>query len=614
MRITRRLAVSAAAMSLVALGATACGGGGGSSSIGNGNSGKPAGHEVKGGTVSIGWQATPNFIFPLAPATNTDGFNANLTGLMWPNLVYAGDGGQSIVNPNESLYSSLTYSNGDRTITMVLKPWKWSDGQPITSRDFLFTYNLLKPKADYNNWIDYISGLFPADVSSVTTPNVHTAVINLTRSYNPEFYTDDVLSEVPLMPQHAWDKESAAGPVGNYDETASGAQAVYAFLQKQGGQMSSFTTNPLWKVVDGPFKLSLFDASSGLYDYVPNTAYSGPDKPVLAKVVNEPYTTDTAMLEALRAGTLDIGNLPQNDLGQSGVLKSGGYSLANQYVPGVAEILPNEYNTKTGPLVQQLYIRQAMEYLINRKQIVSKVFAGYADPGNGPVPVVMSSWISSAEKGDGAYPYSPSKAIALLKAHGWSVKAGGASTCQSPGTGASDCGAGITKGEPLSFTLVYTSGSSTGAEMEAAIQSSEEQAGVDYTLKSEPFNTISGEVGTCTASSHPSSTCSWQLVDYGYDPYELDPAGAGFFNTGGVNNLGGYSNPQMDSLINATEYGSSAQAFDTYENYATQQLPWLWVPDPSFIQVYKSNLAGYAPLNPFSGGLNPQDWYFTSGK
>jgi ABC-type oligopeptide transport system substrate-binding subunit len=388
MRITRRLAVSAAAVSLVALGATACGGGGSSGGIGKSNS-TPTGHKLKGGTVSLGWPATPNFIFPLTPATNSDGFNANLSDLMWPNLVYAGDGGQSIVNPKESLYSSLTYSNNDKTITIVLKPWKWSDGQPITSRDFLFTYNLLKPKPDYSNWIDYISGLFPKDVSSVSAPSTSTVVINLTRSYNPEFYTDDVLSEVPLLPQHAWDKTSATGKVGNYDETASGAQAVYAFLQKEGGQMSSFTTNPLWKVVDGPFKLSLFDPSSGLYDYVPNTGYSGPDKPTLSKVVNEPFTTDTAMLEALRAGTLDIGNLPQNDLGQSNVLKAAGYSLANQYVPGVAAILPNLVNTKTGPLVQQLYIRQAMEYLINRSQIVSKVYAGYADPGNGPVPLVM---------------------------------------------------------------------------------------------------------------------------------------------------------------------------------------------------------------------------------
>ena len=33
-------------------------------------------------------------------------------------------------------------------ITIVLKPWKWSNGVPITARDFTFVYNLLK--ANYN--------------------------------------------------------------------------------------------------------------------------------------------------------------------------------------------------------------------------------------------------------------------------------------------------------------------------------------------------------------------------------------------------------------------------------------------------------------------------------
>ena len=38
--------------------------------------------------------ASPNFIFPLPPATNTDGYNVNLTEALWPNLVYDGDGAQ----------------------------------------------------------------------------------------------------------------------------------------------------------------------------------------------------------------------------------------------------------------------------------------------------------------------------------------------------------------------------------------------------------------------------------------------------------------------------------------------------------------------------------------
>jgi peptide/nickel transport system substrate-binding protein len=604
-RLTALAAVAALAVTLAA-----CSGSGGSNSIGSSGSAAPKGPKQQGGTVSIAWPATPNFIFPLPPATNTDGYNQNLTFEMWPYLVYSGQGSQSVVNKQESLFSSMRWTDGDKTVTIVLKPWKWSDGAPITSRDFTFVYNLLK--ANIPNWYWYVSGLFPKDVASVATPNEHTVVLHLTRSYNPAFYTDDVLSYVPLLPQHAWDKTSVNGKVGNYDETTAGAKAVYSFLQKQGSQMTTFTTNPLWKVVDGPWRLSQF-TPNGTYTYVANKQYSGPDKPTLSKVVNLFYTTDTAELDALRSGgSLDVATLPLNDLQQVGVLKSEGYSVATLYIPGVAEIIPNLYNAQVGPLLRQLYVRQALEDLINRPQIVSKVYGGYADPGNGPVPLkAFEQWISPLERSGGPYPYSPKAAEALLKAHGWKVVPGGVSTCQRAGSGATDCGAGITSGEPLNLELVYSSGSTSFDEQEAAIQSSEEQAGVKIGLKAEPFNALTATVGTCTAAKHPSSTCGWQLFDEGYNPYQLYPSGTGFFNTGGFYNQGGYSSAKMDSLINATEYGPSASAFYAYENYAAKQLPWLWLPDQDFVQVYKSNLVGYAPLNPFSGGLDPENWYYT---
>jgi peptide/nickel transport system substrate-binding protein len=611
MHTIRRLATAGAAVALAAA-VAACSGGSSGSAIGSGNGkGAPTGPKETGGSVTRAWiDGAPNFIFPLAPATNTDGYNGNLTQPLWPYLVYDGDGGASAVNPQESLYSSMTWSNSDKTVTIGLKPWKWSDGTPITSRDFTFAYDLLK--ANYQNWVNYYPGLFPADVTSVSTPTPSTVVIHLNRSYNPDFYTEDVLASVPLLPQHAWDKTSASGAVGSYDETAAGAKAVYAFLQKEGGDMATFTTNPLWQVVDGPWKLASF-SSNGDYSYVPNKNYSGPDKPTLAKWINTDYTTDTAELDALRAGgALNVGTLPLNDVQQIGVLKSEGYSVASQPLPGVASITPNLYNAQAGPLLRQLYVRQAMEYLIDRTQIVAKVYGGYADPGNGPVPVqAFGQWASPLEKAGGPYPYDPAKAVSLLTAHGWKVAPGGTSTCQRPGTGAGECGAGIAAGQPLSFQLLYSSGRATTDEQEAAIQSWEEQAGIKLALKPEPFNTLVGELGVCTASSHPASTCGWQLADVGYDPYNMYPAGSSLFNTGGVNNMGGYSSPEEDSLINATEYGSSRQAFYQYEDYTAEQLPWLWIPLRSNILVYKSTLGGFAPLNPMSGGENPEDWYYT---
>jgi len=607
MRSTRRLAALGAVLALGSL-LAACGST--SPKVGSGSAVK--GQLVRGGVVNIAQPsgATPNDIFPLGPATNANGYNVNLTMGSWPSLVYVGDGTQSDVNAQESLYSSLTWSNNDQQVTIVLKPWKWSDGQPITARDFTFVYNLLK--YNYNDWIDYTQGLFPTDVTKVLTPNSRTIVLDLNRSYNPAFYTDDELSYIPLLPQHVMDRTSQTGKVSNYDLTKAGADAVWTFLQKQGEEEGTFTSSPLWQVVDGPWKITTF-LSDGYYAWTPNKNYSGPDKPILSKVIYTPFTDDDAEMDTLRSGTtLSLAALPLNDIKQIPALEAEGYTVATVPTPGVAEIVPNLYNPVNGPILRQLYIRQAFEYLVDRPLIVNKVYAGYADPGNGPVPVLYGQqWDSPLEKSGGPYPYSPSKATALLKAHGWKVVPNGEDTCQQPGSGPTQCGAGITAGEKLGFTLIYSSGSATFDQQNADIQSTEALAGIKVALKPEPFNTINATTGYCNASSHPTSTCSWQMQDYGYNPYSLDPAGAGMFNTDAVGNYGGYSSPEMDSLINQTEYGSSSSAFFNYENYAAEQLPYLWLPDESGVFVYRKNLAGVFPSNPFSATLNPEVWYYT---
>jgi peptide/nickel transport system substrate-binding protein len=134
---------------------------------------------------------------------------------------------------------------------------------------------------------------------------------------------------------------------------------------------------------------------------------------------------------------------------------------------------------------------------------------------------------------------------------------------------------------------------------------------VRITLKNEPFNTVIATTGSCSAKSHPGATCSWQLLDYGYTGLLLYPNGAGLFNTGGFLDYGGYSNPEENKLINATEYGSSRAAFFAYEDFTARQLPFLWLPNASTLYIYKKDIAGIAPWNPFSGTVNPEVWYYT---
>ena len=75
---------------------------------------------------------------------------------------------------------------------------------------------------------------------------------------------------------------------------------MYKYLDSQAKALTSYVCSPLWSVVDGPWKLSAFNAD-GHITFVPNTKYSGPVKPHLAQFQEVPFTTDSAEYNVLRS-------------------------------------------------------------------------------------------------------------------------------------------------------------------------------------------------------------------------------------------------------------------------------------------------------------------------
>ena len=109
----------------------------------------------------------------------------------------------------------------------------------------------------------------------------------------------------------------------------------------------------------------------------------------------------------------------------------------------------------------QLYFRQAIQLLVDQPLYNQKINKGYGVGTYGPVPSEPENNFVSAEVKNNPYPYNPSKAISLLKDHGWTVVPNGTSTCADPGTAANQCGAGIPAGAKLDFDLPYASGRPT---------------------------------------------------------------------------------------------------------------------------------------------------------
>jgi peptide/nickel transport system substrate-binding protein len=180
-------------------------------------------------------------------------------------------------------------------------------------------------------------------------------------------------------------------------------------------------------------------------------------------------------------------------------------------------------------------------------------------------------------------------------------------TCQDP----SKCGKGITKGEQLKMTFVYSTGVAAATATYQTIKSEEAQVGIDVTLVGESFNSIIGQSAPCSPMS---SKCNVQVFAYGgwiFDGPGMEPTGEPLFATGAGSNSGNYSDPTMDKLINETHTSSSLTVFHNYATYTAQQLPFMWVPvpQPFAVQAVTSKLKGVTFSPMFT--LLPEYWYFT---
>ncbi len=105
------------------------------------------GAKINGGTGYFmeGQSAPPTYIFPfISPQVCSTMNYGQLTYLMYRPLYWFGNYNQPTVDYNYSMANPPKFSNGDKTITVTLKPWKWSNGETVSSRDVEFWMNLLE--------------------------------------------------------------------------------------------------------------------------------------------------------------------------------------------------------------------------------------------------------------------------------------------------------------------------------------------------------------------------------------------------------------------------------------------------------------------------------------
>lgn len=609
---------------ITALAAAACGKSGGTVSTGAAGSFGTVPPAAPGPehTGTITWAqaagSTPNWILPIVTSAayttyNTSTFNY----LLWRPLYWFNNGVAPTETPSMSLAGKPVWSNGDKTVSFTMKSnYKWSDGKPLTSQDVLFWFDEVKAAVAENaaNYGPYSPGLgIPDQVTSVTAPNAHTVVVNLNEAVNPGWFWDDELSVVQPMPSTDWARASAGGPLLNFAVPAN-AKKIYNYLTKASNSLSTYDSNPIWQIVDGPYKLASFNSSTGAFTMAPNPSYGGPRAQKISTIQAITYTSDTAEFNAVRAGSIDVGYLPLVDVKQVKTVEQGGYHVfgyPNFFFPYIT------YNflDTTGhfnKIIAQLYVRQALAHLEDEKGYIKAFFGGAGGQDYGPVPTVPKTPYTPADATTDPYPYSISAATGLLKSHGWTVHPGGTDVCTKAGTGSGECGAGIPAGTKLAFNLIYATTPAVIGEMCTAWTSAARQAGITISLQGSNFNYIVTNYDNPVPSGKPYIN-KWATEDFGGFTDSTYPTQLSVFNGPGALNEGTYNNPTANRLINDSVTSGNPTAVKAEASFLTKDQPGLFQPNGDTIVVWKTNLSGTPASfeNETQSYLTPEYWYFT---
>ena len=539
--------------------------------------------------------AAPNYIFPyLGCAFFSVATLSQFQEMTYRPVYWFGTPGSSAVDYSLSPANAPVFSNSNKTITITMKGWKFADGQTVDAQSVMFYLNMYK--ADPTSYCGYNKGYGIPDQVASATGTGNTVTIKFTGSVNPGWILYNYLAELTPMP-NTWDitapGKTSTCATGAYGAAATdtACKAVEKYLDKQSSTQTNFP-DALWTSgADGPWKLTAMD-DLGNATFIPNPTYSGPVKAQkgIDFVKEDAYTTENAEETALRSGHITLGTVDPTELTSNapGPDKVGANwsAISNNYnlttgTTWAFNYAPFNFSPKDPKhaLVAQLYIRQALQDGVDQLGIIQKVDKGYGAPIDSPLPPYtpksVSGLAAALQPVPNPYPFSVSAGTKLLTSHGWKLNSSKVMECASPGTGATQCGAGITKGTTLSFSIVWASGTPSLDDTFNTELADWAAEGFSFTHSEATFNTVISDCQTGTKFE----ICSWG-GGWSYAP-DYYPSGETLFAPGGGFNVGTYSNATMTADIKATTFGTAK--LGTFAKEAATQLPVLYQPqaDPT---------------------------------
>jgi peptide/nickel transport system substrate-binding protein len=272
-----------------------------------------------------------------------------------------------------------------RTFTLTLRDdIVWSDGEPITSADIKFTYDMIMSDANAVNTRS------PYDqIESFETPDPQTVVITFTEPYAPwlALLFSGSTSGTPIIPEHI------LKPVFDAD-----------------GTLDTAAWNKAPTVGCGPFVFDEWQSGSFARFVANDNFWLG--KPKVDELFFQFVPDDASMINALIAGDGDVGTFfAYSDVPQ---LEDAGITILNSFSGYNEGWYLNMHPDKGNPALKDVKVRQALAYAFNRQKLVDDLLLGLT--GVAATDWDKSPWVDPTIT---PYPYDPEKAKALLAEAGW---------------------------------------------------------------------------------------------------------------------------------------------------------------------------------------------------
>jgi peptide/nickel transport system substrate-binding protein len=331
----------------------------------------------------------------LNPILASDSASADLCGLVFNGLVRYN---QKLVLEGD-LARSWEVKDQGKTIVFHLRPGVlWQDGAPFTSADAKFTVDcVLDPKvaSPLKSGFDL--------VQSMATPDPLTLVVRYKKPFTPALEA----WSLGLLPRHLLLGKDINTDPFNRRPVGTGP---YRFKEWKDKQYVEFEANPAY--YEGPVHIARV-----LVKFVPESA--------------------TQLLELKTAGIDGMTLQPDQYLHQTG--GDAFERLARKFrFPGLNEYTYLGFNLDRPPF-NDLAVRRALSYAIDRQELIAGTMLGLAKPCSGPYSPLMQAYDPQVQP----MPYDLTQAARLLDLDGWKL---GADGVRSKG------------GKPLAFTILTNKG------------------------------------------------------------------------------------------------------------------------------------------------------------